>query len=272
MIYYFSGSGNSLAVARDLADRLGSELQAMARHPEGVTVPPSAEVIGLVFPSHDFQAPAYVQSWLSRINGIENSYVFAVMTYGISAGAGLKKLDAVIRSRGGKLSAAFALMMPHNGIGSSLQDRDVRESLLDAWRTRRNEIAATIRARRTTTIDRDSMILGFLRNRSWKMLPGLFRYLGVWIREGEQGLSYHADHRCIRCGVCAGVCPVGNIKIAGGGPTWGEACVSCFACLHWCPQGATRLSSRDLRIDHAYHHPDVLQADMLTSAGRNANS
>ncbi len=267
IIYHFSGSGNSLAVARGLAESLGAKIEAMAAHRDGVTVPASAEAVGLVFPSHDFQAPAFVQSWLSRITGIDDKYVFAVMTYGIAAGPGLKKLDALLRSRGGKLSAGFAVMMPHNGIGSRLQSPDVRESLLDAWRTRQDDIIATIEGRRTTTIDHDSMILGFLRNKSWKMLPGLFRYVGVWLREGEHGLRYHADDACIRCGACARVCPVGNISIANDGPVWGDGCVSCFACLHWCPQRATHLSSHDLQIDHAYHHPDISPADMAASAG-----
>lgn len=267
VIYYFSGSGNSLAAARHLADGLGAQLEPMAAHPDGVTVPPAADAVGLVFPSHDFQAPAFVQSWLSRITGIDDRYVFAVMTYGISAGGGLEKLDALLRSRGGKLSAGFAVMMPHNGIGSRLQPQDVRESLLEAWRTRRNVIVATIEGRGSPTIDRDSAILGFFRNESWRMLPGLFRYIGVWLREGERGLFYHADDACTRCGICVRVCPADNIRMEADGPAWGERCVSCFACLHWCPQHATHLGTRDLQIDHAYHHPEVSLPEMTGAAG-----
>ena len=78
----------------------------------------------------------------------------------------------------------------------------MRESLLEGLCTRRSNVVAGIQDRRTTYIDHDSMILGFLRDKSWKMLPGL---------------SYDADNACIRCGVCARICPVGNISITDDG-------------------------------------------------------
>lgn len=262
-IYYFSGSGNSLAVAKDLAVGLGAKIEAMSAHPDGLKVDAAVDAVGFVFPSHDFQAPTFVQSWISRIEELGGKYVFAVMTYGISAGRGLKKLADLIQTRGAKLSAGFAFMMPHNGIGSALQPPDVRESLIEAWRAHRDEVVAAVQARRVSEFDTEPMILGFLRNRSWKMLPGLFRFVGVLIRRGEAGLFYRADDKCNECGICVRVCPAGNISQAQGRPRWGDACINCFACLHWCPQEATHLSSGDLKIDRAYKHPDVGLHDML---------
>jgi ferredoxin/flavodoxin len=262
-IYYFSGSGNSLAVAKDLAQALGATLEPMAQYSSGLTLPHDAEAVGFVFPSHDFQAPAFVQSWLGKVSGLEGTYVFAVMTYGIFSGRGMRKFADLVAERGGRLAAGFAVMMPHNGIGSRLQPTDVRARLLAARRTRCREIVATVTERREATPDSESAVVGFLRNRSWKMLPGLFRFVGVLVRNGEKGLFYNADENCNGCGICARVCPVGNIALSEGRPVWGEDCVSCFACLHWCPQQAARLSTRDLRIDHQYQHPDVRVREMM---------
>jgi ferredoxin len=262
-IYYFSGSGNSLAVAKDLAGGLGAELEAMWAHPDGLKVDDAVDAVGFVFPSHDFQAPTFVQSWISRIDGLGGKYVFAVMTYGISAGKGLQKFADLIRTRGGNLSAGFAFMMPHNGIGSALQPPDVRQYLIETWRARRDEVVSAVKERRRTEYESEAVTLGFLRNRSWKMLPGLFRFVGVLIRRGEAGLFYDAGETCNGCGICVRVCPAGNISQAQDQPAWGDACINCFACLHWCPREATHLSARDLKIDRAYTHPDVTLQDML---------
>ena len=265
LIYYFSGSGNSLALAKDLAAGLDAELQAMAEHAEGVRVPEEVEAVGFVFPSHDFQAPTFVQSWLSGTDGLAGKYLFAVMSYGISPGRGLSKLEALIAKRGGRLAAGFAVMMPHNGIGSRLQPPEVRSRLLEEWQERRPHVLDAINRREDRVGEAELSLLGFFRNDSWRMLPGLFRFIGAMMREGEKGLTYNADEACNACGICARVCPVGNIRMDGGRPVWGSACVNCFACLHWCPQEATHLGTRDLKIDHLYRHPDVTVKEMIGS-------
>lgn len=265
-IYYFSGSGNSLAVATDLGEGLQARVRAMTRYPEGLRAGNELDAVGFVFPSHDFQAPTFVQDWVRHAEGLSSKYVFAVMTYGVSAGSGLTRFAALLREQDATLDAGFAVMMPHNGIGSALQPAETRERLLRSWRLRRRSIIEVIAARKKARLQSSPAVLGFMRRKSWKMLPGLFRFAGVMMREGEQGLAYRADDSCIGCRICARLCPVGNIRMTGQRPEWGPNCVNCFACLHWCPQEAAHLSAHDLCIDHAYHHPDVRLKQMLDQA------
>lgn len=263
-VYYFSGSGNSLAVAKDVAERLGAEVRAMADCPDGPRLDGTVDAVGFVYPNYDFQAPAFVQEWLSRAVGLEGTYLFAICTYGISAGGSLQKLDALLRARGAKLSAGFAVIMPHNGIGSSLQPPGVRQALLQRWGERREAIVDIIARRASSDLETESALLGFFRNRSWKMIPGLFRYVGVWLSEGEKGLRYNANDSCNGCGICAKVCPVDNVRVEDQRPRWGSECTNCFGCLHWCPQAAVRLGTKELKIDLSYHHPSVSLNDMVS--------
>ncbi len=77
--------------------------------------------------------------------------------------------------------------------------------------------------------------------------------------------AFHTDERCISCGICAQVCPVGNILMAGGRPAWHHRCEQCFACLQWCPEEAIQFGS-GTSGKRRYHHPDVTLAEMIQAA------
>jgi ferredoxin len=62
---------------------------------------------------------------------------------------------------------------------------------------------------------------------------------------------------CTRCGLCAKVCPVDNIK--GTPPAWihNERCTCCLACYHHCPVHAINYGSITRQRDQYYfgHQP-----------------
>ena len=59
VIYYFTGSGNSLAVSGDLAEILAAELVPMAAYQDQKTIKTDAGVIGFEFPIYDFNIRNY---------------------------------------------------------------------------------------------------------------------------------------------------------------------------------------------------------------------
>ena len=57
---------------------------------------------------------------------------------------------------------------------------------------------------------------------------------------------------CIKCGKCAKVCPVDNIK--GTPPSWlhNGKCTSCLACYHYCPVHAINFGNITRKRDQYY--------------------
>ena len=44
--------------------------------------------------------------------------------------------------------------------------------------------------------------------------------------------------RCVRCGLCVRLCPVGTLRLSDEGVAGGEDCVFCVRCFSFCPRGA----------------------------------
>lgn len=57
----------------------------------------------------------------------------------------------------------------------------------------------------------------------------------------DTALSYTVNDDCIRCGICAKVCPANNITVSNEGVRFSDHCEVCYACLHNCPKTAIHL-------------------------------
>ena len=79
----------------------------------------------------------------------------------------------------------------------------------------------------------------------------------------EKELMYYPE-KCIHCGMCEHVCPVGNILRPEGKPVWQHNCTECLACLHICPQHAINKGPKTEKR-HRYRHKVIQPKELLMS-------
>ena len=274
-VYYFSGTGNSLVVAKAVAERLAGDLVPIASVIDRERIGPTADVIGIVFPVYYADLPNIIRRFAEKLGDTEGKYVFAVSTYGGAAGASLKSLDDILRLRGHGLSAGFGVHMPQNAFRKPWENRKVISTLAQR---RIDFIVRSIGARRKGLFYSNALVQaittpfqGWLRRATALYLEKASRTpspSGLTIEQLMPlcGRSFALDENCNGCGTCATVCPVDNIEIADGKPVWQNRCENCLACYNWCPQKA--IHGGIAKDGYRYCHPAVTVRDIAAQRER----
>ena len=97
MLFYFTATGNSLYVAKQLENdpiSIPQELRKVNRHYR-------AESIGIVCPLFEFEIPKLVKSFIQE-SSFETDYFYLIITYGCHHGGVAQRTQAWLESIGRK--------------------------------------------------------------------------------------------------------------------------------------------------------------------------
>jgi ferredoxin len=260
VIYYFTGTGNTLAVARELAAELGDTelipIPALMDRPEVVA---DADAVGIAFPVYFLSLPGLVGDFVQKIRFSGRPFVFGIATCGELPGGALFRLRELLAANGTALSAGFAIVMPENYIGpvDMMEDPGRVQEKYAGARNRIPAIAAAIRDRKSAMPDGTGSVLLKIGGR-------ITHAFATSVYNTPR--RFHVTGTCNRCRTCERICPTRNITVGTDAVRWGRSCIQCYACIHWCPNEAIEIGGRTTG-KRRYHHPDVTLADMLRQRG-----
>ena len=256
-IYYFTGTGNSYTVAKDIADKLQGDLIAIKDTEHKKSIFLNAEITGMVFPAYYMRLPRIVERFINKLENLENTYLFVVITVGGISGAAFDRIQAKLKIRNGKLSGGFVVRMPANYIDAAdalpvfLQKRMFRN-----WKKKVNKIISYIKNRKAGKIEKFNPV-------------GTFLFARLIEKEYNKGIfqpdidkNFWIDENCNLCGICEHLCPVNNIEITDKSIVWKGNCEKCLACIQWCPETAIQFGDKTFNRNR-YHHPDVTLKEMI---------
>jgi ferredoxin/flavodoxin len=249
-LFYFSGTGNSLAVARNIAKKLNDcSLKPVAKAMQENDFAIDSPKVGFVFPLYYLGIPKIVQDFLQQVELGGVQYIFIVVTKGWPVvGGAISQMKQLLKKKGVALDAGMYIRLPMNDITMvTVASPKTQERLYLKSPHRIAKIVAIIRANKKHY---DREILGF----EWP-----FRNLPFIERVNREDKNFAVNSNCNGCGICGKVCPVGNIKLERT-PQWLGRCELCLACYHFCPQKAITFNQRSKGVQ--YHHPEVNMADI----------
>ena len=268
-VWWFSGTGNSLVVARDLAQILGARLEPMARFlAEGRVQAPRGLAV-LVFPVYFGALPNLVARFVASLDGAEACKLTAIATYGGGAGESFDQLNQILALRGSKLNAVYGLHLPQNAFNKFWENP---AAIFRAVARRVGKMAGEIEAGRPVrSLDQAwlqpilarfrSQIRGANR-RSLLAVSGLADDPTHTHHDlvAASDRSYRTNDSCNACGLCVRLCPVGNLSLETGRPVWSGRCEACLSCYHSCPRQA--ISGNVVQRGYFYRNPLVSPAEL----------
>lgn len=245
-IYYFTGTGNSLKVAKDLSDAL-EEVKLVQISKSNIEDIDSdlSEKIGFVFPVYFSGLPIMIKSFLEKLQINKNAYIFAVATFGAGSGISIKQIENILNKKGAKLSASFGIAMPGNyQVMYSPYSEEKQQQRFKKEAEEILKIAPIIKNNQAVNKD-NNLIANTI---------GGFIYKNF--KPNDKDKNFWTDEKCNGCGTCSKICPANNIKIIEGKPKWQHSCELCVGCMQWCPQKSIQYKKSTVKRGR-YHHPDI---------------
>ena len=295
MIFYFSGTGNTKWAASKLASATHEDLISIAPYMRADDsshtlaepfILKENERLGFVFPVHGWRVPKLVREFIGKMkvqreepdaernsasaeskassDAERNSasarnqpFAYCVCTAGDSIGLTIENLNQTISQNPSlqalgitEVSSSYSLIMPESYVGLPFMDVDPKEK--EIWK--KSKSAQELAVICEEIFDRKEGVNRLVKGPiPWfftKVVGGFFE--NVLITDKR----FHVEKdKCVKCGICANVCPVGDIKGGHGEyPEWlhHKDCLTCFTCYHHCPHHAIEFGNQTQKKGQYY--------------------
>ncbi|HZK01945.1 MAG TPA: EFR1 family ferrodoxin [Anaerovoracaceae bacterium] len=242
MIFYFSGTGNSLDVAQQIAHLCGDSI---------ISIPDEMksnkdiykykldddEAIGFIYPVYAWAPPLMVTDFISKLSipKAENRYFYSIATCGENIGNTMDVLNRTLVRNNFHLDSAFSVIMPNNYI--VMWDVDSHEEISRRLENSKERIQSISKAIQ----NKESGVFQVTKG----PVPFIFTSIinPLFNKFARETKNFYADDTCTDCGLCEEVCPTKNI-VANSKPIWGNNCTHCLACIHRCPEKAIQYGEK----------------------------
>ena len=248
MIYFFSGTGNSLCIAQHIAQSSNDRLCKMTDPDATAKEWRDDEPIGFIFPVYAWGLPKVVDAFLAKLAPTDRPhYTYAIFTCGDDIGMADHVLMHALSKRGWQINDIFSVVMRETYIclpGFEIDTKEVEHKKLEVALAKAEAIAKYINTKRkdkkyTSVSETDYDIK--CKELNHGSIPWIKSYI---IRPLFNSLlindkHFHVNKKvCTHCGKCQRTCPLGNISLNQGMPQWNGHCTHCLRCYHICPNHA----------------------------------
>ena len=239
MVLYFSATGNTAFIAKQIAKRIGDETMNLLPRiqRQDFSEIRSEKPFVICTPVHVCEMPRFLAKYLKEVTLSGNRKVYFIFTSGGYTGISASLAKGIVRKKRMIYMGRSEFRMPRNypvsRLYPMLPDEEVKARLLKAAH----------KIPKTAAKIRNGKRLG---GRPVTLLEKLITlpFNPLWEKYMHPTKPFYTTDRCIGCGKCARLCPLNKITMEDGRPRWEGSCAHCMACLGNCPFDAIEYRGR----------------------------
>ena len=255
IIFYYTGTGNSLWIAKKTAEKLENcELYSMTKTTQNELEKIEFDSVGFIFPVYIWGVPAPILNFIKSINKFSPKYCFAIAVNGGQVANTLIQLGKFLKTQDVKLNSGFEIKTPSNYIpwGGPCPENKQKKLFNNAL----------VKIEKITSIISNQITQPVEKGPLWQRVIFTWMYKISFNHVHSMDNKFWVDDKCNGCKICEQICPSNNILMVNNRPVWNQKCHQCLACIQWCPQEAIQYGKKTQNYKR-YHHPEINLKEIL---------
>lgn len=233
MIIYFTGTGNSEYIGKNLSKLLDDEVVCgndyIKNNEAGNFYSDKAYIF--VGPVYAWRLARVFRDFIDRSNflGEGTKRCYFLLNAGSSVGGAKTDILYLCHKKNFNFMGLTAIIMPENYIAMFNPPSDEKiKKLFDKADIKIQKLAEAVKkqeiADNVSSMPAGKLMTAFVN-------PFFYKFI-------ISDKDFKVDDKCISCGLCVKKCPLNNIKLVDKKPNWLGSCTHCMACISHCPTEA----------------------------------
>lgn len=245
---YFSGTGNTKFCVERFLERLGTDNKAYPIDDKAAVSALSEDSdIVLAYPVYYSNLPKIVRDFICGNSALwREKNVFIIATMGLFSGDGAGVSARILKKLGANIAGGLHIKMPDciGDVGLLKKPPEENKKIIAEAADKIDNVAKVYLNGKPL---RDGLNVFY-------HIAGLFGQR-LWFYNKTKSYTQNPRidaEKCVGCGVCERLCPMGNIKVTDGKAVSGDRCTMCYRCFSECPKKAITIIGKQVIVQYKF--------------------